>query len=99
MSRRIQSVTTAHAGRSADLQARQRRYLAMMAIRIACVPFAIIVEGWARWIFIAGAVVLPYIAVVVANAVNRPRAGTLTPVETGEQPALEPGPADDRRKL
>lgn len=98
MSRRIQSVTTAHVGRSADIRTRQRRYLVMMAIRIACVPFAVIVDGWPRWIFIAGAVVLPYVAVVIANTVTRPRPGSLTPAETGERPALEQGEADDRRK-
>jgi hypothetical protein len=29
---------------------------------------AIVVPGWPRWFLIAGAVVLPYLAVVVANA-------------------------------
>jgi len=90
-------VTTAHAGRSADIRARQRRYLTMMAIRLACLPFAIIVDGWLRWIFIAGAVVLPYIAVVIANTVTRPRPGQLTPVATAGRPALDPGPTNDRR--
>ncbi len=39
-----------------------------MAIRTACVIAAIVVPGWPKWFFIAGAVVLPYLAVVVANA-------------------------------
>lgn len=85
----VQSVTTASASRSDDVDARQRRYLLIMAVRIACVPFAIVVEGWARWVFIAGAVVLPYVAVVVANAARRTEPGALVPVEP-EQPRALP---------
>lgn len=39
-----------------------------MGIRTACVLAAIVVPGWPRWVFLAGAVILPYLAVVVANA-------------------------------
>ena len=95
VSRPVQSVTTAHQSRSADLSARKRRYLWMMGIRVACLPFVLIVEGWARWLFIIGAVVLPYFAVVVANAVGSPRSGELTPAEP-ERPALPRGPEHDR---
>ncbi|HEX6233272.1 MAG TPA: DUF3099 domain-containing protein [Jiangellaceae bacterium] len=89
----VQSVTTARPGRSDDLSARQRRYLWMMGIRIVCVPFALLVEGWVRWVFIIGAVVLPYLAVVVANAVGRPAPGALTPVPPMEQRAIEARPS------
>lgn len=88
----IQSVTTARPGRSDDISARQRRYLWMMGIRLVCVPFALVVDGWARWVFIVGAVVLPYLAVVVANAVAQPAPGALTPVAPDPRPAIEAGP-------
>jgi hypothetical protein len=39
-----------------------------MTIRVACVILAVVVDGWPRWIFIAGAVLLPYFAVVIANS-------------------------------
>ena len=39
-----------------------------MAVRTACVIAAIVVPGWPRWAFLAGAVLLPMLAVVVANA-------------------------------
>ena len=39
-----------------------------MGIRTACVIAAIVTPGWMRWVFLAGAVALPYLAVVVANA-------------------------------
>lgn len=98
MRTRVQSVTTAHAGRSADIGARQRRYLWMMGIRLGCLPLALVVDGWLRWVFILGAVVLPYFAVVVANAVAPPRPGAITPVSSASTPALPAGsPEADRR--
>lgn len=92
----MQSVTTAHAGRHEDVATRERRYLLMMGIRIACLPPAVFVDGWLRWIFIAGVVVLPYIAVVVANAVTRPRDGTLTPADPVTRAALPANSSDAR---
>jgi hypothetical protein len=75
----VPSVTTAASGRSNDLASRQRRYLTMMGIRLACLPLAVISSGWVRWAFIIGAIVLPYVAVVIANAASRPKPGTLVP--------------------
>jgi hypothetical protein len=64
-------ITTAAPSRADDIAARQRRYLFSMAIRTACVIGAVVVgDGWLRWVLIAGAVFLPYVAVVMANAVN-----------------------------
>ena len=64
----IFTITEANRGLSQEQTGRTRRYLVSMGIRTACVLAAIIVPGWPRWFLIAGAVVLPYIAVVVANA-------------------------------
>jgi len=49
--------------------ARSTRYLVTMAVRIACLLLMVVVQpyGWYTWIFAAGAIVLPYIAVVTAN--------------------------------
>jgi hypothetical protein len=93
----VQSVTTARPSHSDDIDARQKRYLLIMAIRIACIPPAIIVEGWLRWAFILGAVVLPYIAVVVANAARRSEPGMLVPVDPQPRPALPRSPAPHGR--
>ncbi|MBK7272538.1 MAG: DUF3099 domain-containing protein [Actinomycetales bacterium] len=57
-----------------DTDMRMRRYLITMAIRVLCFVLAVVFEGWLRWVFVAGAAVLPYIAVVLANAVG-PRWG------------------------
>ena len=42
-----------------------------MGIRTLCFVAAILVgDGWLRWVLIVAAVILPYIAVVMANAVS-----------------------------
>ena len=43
--------------------------MVMMAIRIVCFALMVLVTpyGWYTWVFAAGAVFLPYIAVVIAN--------------------------------
>ncbi|MFN8196303.1 MAG: DUF3099 domain-containing protein [Nocardioidaceae bacterium] len=61
-------ITTAPPSRAEDTSARQRHYLVSMAVRTACFVGAVAVGGgWLRWVLIAGAVLLPYVAVVVAN--------------------------------
>lgn len=44
----------------------------MMTVRVACFILMVTVTpyGWQTWIFAAGAAVLPYLAVVVANVGN-----------------------------
>jgi Mn2+/Fe2+ NRAMP family transporter len=64
-------ITTAAESRSADIAARQRRYVISMAIRTVCFVAAILVgPGWLRWVLVAAALLLPYIAVVMANAAS-----------------------------
>jgi hypothetical protein len=42
-----------------------------MAVRTVCFVAAILVgEGWLRWVLVAAALVLPYVAVVMANAAS-----------------------------
>ncbi len=65
-------ITTAAPSRREEIAARQRRYLISMAIRTGCVIGAVVVgSGPLLWAFIAGAVLLPYVAVVMANATDR----------------------------
>ena len=64
----VHTITAAQRGLSQEQTGRTRRYLISMGIRTVCVLGAIVVPGWPRWILIAGAVALPYLAVVIANA-------------------------------
>lgn len=52
-----------------EVGARSARYLLMMGIRVACFILMVVITpyGWYTWVFAAGAVFLPYIAVVSAN--------------------------------
>jgi hypothetical protein len=61
-------ITTAPASRADDLATRQRRYFFSMAIRTACFVGAVATDGVIRWVLMFGALVLPYVAVVIANA-------------------------------
>ena len=67
-------ITTAPASRSEDIKGRERRYIISMSIRtIAFVAAVAVGPGWLRWVLIAAALVLPYVAVVMANAGNQRR--------------------------
>lgn len=64
----------------------------MMGIRIVCFILMVVITpyGWYTWVFAAGAIVLPYIAVVLANAgsdVSR------TPVAENPERALPAAPS------
>lgn len=63
----VHSITSAAAGRSGDLDARVNRYFISMGIRTLCFILAIFVSGPMRWVFITGAILLPYVAVIMAN--------------------------------
>lgn len=62
------SITDAGAPLSVDQSGRARRYFISMMIRTACFIAAVILPSPWRWISLAGALLLPYVAVVVANA-------------------------------
>jgi hypothetical protein len=75
-------ITTATRSRSDDIGARQRRYVISMTIRTLCFVLAVVCIGhWFMWVFIAGSFVLPYVAVVMANAGAAPDRGGPSPVD------------------
>jgi hypothetical protein len=62
-------VTAARPGHSQEMSGRLRRYLISMTVRVVFLVLAIFFfTGWLRVVGIAAAVVLPWIAVVMANA-------------------------------
>ncbi len=66
-------ITTAATSPHADIAARQRRYLIAMGVRTLCFVMVALLAithagpEWLPWIFVAGALILPYVAVVMAN--------------------------------
>ena len=65
-------ITSAAASRNEDIAARQKRYLFSMGIRTLCFVGAIVASllgiHWLWPILIVAALLLPYVAVVMANA-------------------------------
>lgn len=64
----VYSITQAGTSLSVDQKSRQVRYLWSMSLRTICFVGAVIATGPLRWILLAGAVFLPYFAVIIANA-------------------------------
>lgn len=65
---KVQSATSLQLSPEEDRHARMVKYVIAMSIRSVCFILAIFVPGWGHLIFGLGAMVLPYFAVVVANA-------------------------------
>ncbi|MBE7954730.1 DUF3099 domain-containing protein [Microbacterium oxydans] len=90
--RQIPAVTSLPQSPQDEGDHRVRRYVLTMFIRIACFALMVLVQpyGWYTWVFGISAAVLPYIAVVFANA------GSDSTEMTAESPRQEleaPGPA------
>lgn len=68
----MQSITSAPEPLGADQARRARRYLAQMGVRVVCFLLAVLlwhrVPVWVSVVLIVGAVVIPYVAVLFANA-------------------------------
>lgn len=65
-------ITTARKSIADDQAMRVRGYVISMSIRIGCFLLAVVTTGVLRWIFVAGALLIPYIAVVFANGGREP---------------------------
>jgi Flp pilus assembly protein TadB len=65
-------VTTARKSPRQEQRERERRYLITMGVRVVCFVLAIVLFGlhlrWAAGVAVAGSLLLPWIAVVMANA-------------------------------
>ena len=89
----VHSITAAATAHSDDLDQRIRRYLISMAIRTACVILVLVVDSPIRWFFAVLAVILPYVAVVMANAAGGRRRPPPPAVPVVRIPLSETGPA------
>ncbi|WP_417219288.1 DUF3099 domain-containing protein [Arthrobacter sp.] len=65
---RPQRITSADESRSADMHSRTVKYTVSMSVRLACFIAAFFVHGWLQVVMLVLAVILPYFAVIVANA-------------------------------
>lgn len=54
-------------GRSLDVEERQKRYTISMLVRTGCFVAFLFVPGWWKIVALAGAAIIPAVAVVLAN--------------------------------
>jgi hypothetical protein len=76
----VHSITGAVQAHSDDMDVRIKRYLISMGIRTVCVVLVLVIHNPVRWVFAVLAVLLPYIAVVMANAAGNRRGRNASPV-------------------
>lgn len=63
----VHRITEAQESHTVEQHSRVLKYTISMSVRLACFIAAFFVHGWLQWVFLAGAIVLPYVAVVIAN--------------------------------
>lgn len=90
----VVSITSAAEPRGDEQSRRMRVYVIQMIIRVICFVAAVFVTYWpVRIVLIAGAVVLPYTAVIFANASGERRSSAPASMEYRELPAAPAPPA------
>ena len=91
-------ITTAASSRADDIAARQRRYLFSMGVRTVCFVGAVVVgDNWLRWVLVVAALILPYVAVVMANNSTSKSDGFQLIDRGYGRPELNPGSDPERR--
>lgn len=91
----VHSITDAATAHSEDMRERMIKYSVAMGIRMMCLILVFVVDGWFKIIAVAGAVFLPWIAVVIANGSDKAEvhsdylldAAPLAELEAPESPA------------
>jgi hypothetical protein len=98
-----QSATSLPRAPRDDAQSRMHKYYAMMAIRVVCFVLMVVIQpySWYTYLFAAGAIFLPYVAVVVANVAAAPADRAVPPERALEAPraqttAPSPTPESDQ---
>jgi hypothetical protein len=88
-------ITDARSPASVEHQSRVKRYALTMGFRTLCFVAMIFVDGPMRWVLFAGAVLLPYVAVIVANQANqRSQGGRVGETPMIDRPQLTTGEDD-----
>src|SRR5690606_33499788 len=90
--RDVHQITDAPEPLSRDMARRTHRYLVQMGIRTVCFILAVVTTGPPRWIFFIAAVVLPYFAVLLANAGQERSPGEPELFTPRQLPRAEPPP-------
>jgi len=89
MKKAQQSVTSLPASPDHERHVRMIKYSVAMGIRMVCIVLLLFVQGWWLILFAAGAIVLPYFAVVIANVAAAPKRSDV--VRPGSIVLVQPG--------
>jgi len=83
------SVTSAPVSPAKEREQRSRRYAIAMSIRMGCFILVWFLPGWWKLAAVLGAILLPYVAVVIANAGHEEQRKLPPPVPPIVLPAIE----------
>ncbi|MEY4742468.1 MAG: hypothetical protein RL672_1218 [Actinomycetota bacterium] len=89
--RDVQSATSVGVNPEDERKARMIKYTIAMSVRVVCLILGMVVQGWLMWVFFAAAILLPYIAVVIANDVRHEHENR---AEVVQAPTLKLGAGD-----
>ena len=87
-------ITDARSPASVEHDSRVKRYALTMGFRTLCFVAMIFVDGPMRWVLFAGAVILPYVAVIVANQANQRHQDHVMSGVPSDRPQLTTGPEE-----
>lgn len=73
MKKAQQSVTSLPASPDHERHVRMIKYSVAMGVRMVCIVLLLFVQGWWLIVCAAGAIILPYFAVVIANVAVAPK--------------------------
>lgn len=87
----VPRITDARTAHTDEMRERMIKYSVSMGIRLVCLFLLFVVHGWLLWVVVAGAVVLPYFAVIIANGGSDTRNMTASEsmIDAPPSPAIE----------
>jgi hypothetical protein len=89
----VHSITDAAEAHSEDMRQRMIKYALAMGIRMVCLIMIFVVDGWLKILMVAGAVFLPWIAVVIANGSDKAEGHSDLLLDSAPLAELESPPA------
>lgn len=87
----VHSITAAGRSHTAQQRDRTRNYMIAMGLRMVAFVAAFLIDHWIRWVLVAVAVILPVIAVIIANSGAERR---VVPGSYIDERALPAGPSN-----
>lgn len=89
----VHSISNAAVAHSEDMHKRMVQYGLAMGIRLVCLILIFVVDGWFKILMVAGAVFLPWIAVVIANGSDQAEIHSDSLLDRAPLVELEASPA------